>query len=113
MNTSFPFSMESKFSYLSNKPLNKGIGIMKPKIGCIIIIASVSFFAAGCNGNNSTSENKKKTDTVFVQPNNREREGESMDGSHGGAGNKGDDSMHGRMGRGAHGLDSMHRGRHN
>ena len=86
----------------------KNLETVKPKIICIICISFALFFVAGCNGNGSTNGNQKKSDTVFVQPNNQN--GEGMDGSHGGMGDdkRGIDSSHRGMGHAPIGMDSSH-----
>ncbi len=102
MNTPFLNSMKRIFFYSGIKPFRREKITMNLKITGLILIAFVSFFVAGCNGNNGTNENK--TDTVYVQPNNQRggHEGEGM-----GDDKRGMDSMmHGDM-------DSTHMKRHN
>lgn len=100
MNTSLSLNMKNGFFNSDKKTFKKNNDTVKPKIICIIFIAIASFVFAGCNGNNSSTGNKDKTDTAFVQPNNQRGEGEGMDSSHRGKGHA------------PNGMDTTHRRRH-
>lgn len=104
MNTSFIVNMKNLFSY-PDKFFKRWIDATTSKNICISTIAFASFYVAGCNGSNGSGDNKKKTDTVFVQPTNQE--GEGMDENHEGMGDHRRimDSTH-------HGMDSMNHKRH-
>lgn len=104
MNTSFILRMKNIFFHSGNKSFRKGISVITHRFIYLTTVVFVVLFSVGCNGNNSTGENKK-TDTVYIQPGNQN--GEGMGGNHGGMGDdrRGMDSSH-------RGIDSINHRRH-
>lgn len=105
MKASIFMNMKNLFSNSGNIPSGKNKIKTKTAIKLVALTAFASFLMS-CNGGNNASESNKKADSVTQQNNqNREGEGDGMDGNH-----RGMDTTHRGMEHGPRGRDTMHRG---